>query len=204
MYKIIGADGREYGPVSADQLRQWITEGRVSADTQVLPEGGAGWKPLREMPEFTTATGIPAILPVTPRVDSEVALKLVRGPAIFLLVLSILDILASLMGIVMTFFQSALMTLPNLPHQMALQNVELQRQLTILFGLPANVAGLAIAVICLFGSLRMMNLQSYGLAMTAAVLMLLPCGTCCCCVNIGAGIWALVVLSKPEVKAAFR
>jgi len=24
MYKIIGADQKEYGPVSADQLRQWL------------------------------------------------------------------------------------------------------------------------------------------------------------------------------------
>lgn len=200
MFKIIGADGREYGPVSADQLRQWITEGRVNADTQVLPEDGAGWKPLREMPEFTATTGIPANLPVAPLADSQVALRLVRGPAIFLLVLSILDILASLLGIVMTFFQSALMSMPNLPHQ----NVEFQRQLSFLFGLPANAAGLVIALICLFGSLRMMNLKSYGLAMTAAVLMLLPCGTCCCCVNVGAAIWAIVVLSKPEVKAAFQ
>ncbi|MCC6823676.1 MAG: DUF4339 domain-containing protein [Verrucomicrobiota bacterium] len=200
MYKIIGADGREYGPVSADQLRQWITEGRVNADTQMRREGDVAWMPLGTMPEFTPATGIPANLPVAPQVADAVALKLVRGPAIILLVLSLLDILASLMGMVMTFFQTALMTMPNLPHQ----NMELQRQFAFLFSLPANAAGLVIALICLWGSVRMMNLRSYGLAMTAAVLMLLPCGTCCCCVNVGAAIWALVVLSKPEVKAAFR
>jgi hypothetical protein len=53
MYKIIGADGHEYGPVSGDQLRQWLTEGRVNADTQVLPEGGTGWSTLRALPEFS-------------------------------------------------------------------------------------------------------------------------------------------------------
>jgi Domain of unknown function (DUF4190)/GYF domain 2 len=53
MYKIIGSDGREYGPVSGDQLRQWITEGRVNADTQVRPEGGADWSPLRTRAEFS-------------------------------------------------------------------------------------------------------------------------------------------------------
>ena len=200
MYKIIGADGREYGPVSGDQLRQWLTEGRVNADTQVLPEGGPDWKPLRALTEFTPVTGIPANLPIAPLADSEVALKLVRGPAIFLLVLSILDILASLLGIVMTFFQTALLSMSNLPQQ----NVELQRQVSILFGLPANATGLVIAIICLFGSIRMMKLKSYGLAMTSAVLMLFPCGTCCCCVNVGAAIWALVILSKPEVKTAFQ
>ena len=42
MYKIIGIDGREYGPVSAGQLRQWIVEGRANAQTQALAPGAAG------------------------------------------------------------------------------------------------------------------------------------------------------------------
>jgi hypothetical protein len=39
MYKIIGADGKEYGPITADQLRAWIVEGRANAQTKVLMEG---------------------------------------------------------------------------------------------------------------------------------------------------------------------
>ena len=46
MYKIIGADQKEYGPVTADQLRQWITEGRVNGQTSVWSEAAGGWKPL--------------------------------------------------------------------------------------------------------------------------------------------------------------
>ena len=30
MYKIIGGDQKEYGPVTAEQLRLWVTEGRVA------------------------------------------------------------------------------------------------------------------------------------------------------------------------------
>jgi len=55
MYKIIGADQKEYGPVSAEQLRQWINEGRVNAQTRVLPEGTTEWKTLAELPEFAEA-----------------------------------------------------------------------------------------------------------------------------------------------------
>ena len=40
MYKIIGADGKEYGPIAADALKKWIAEGRVNAQTKILPEGG--------------------------------------------------------------------------------------------------------------------------------------------------------------------
>lgn len=52
MYKIIGADQKEYGPVTAEQIRQWISEGRVNAQTQVCLEGTHDWKPLGMFPEF--------------------------------------------------------------------------------------------------------------------------------------------------------
>ncbi|MGA2221173.1 MAG: DUF4190 domain-containing protein [Verrucomicrobiia bacterium] len=52
MYKIIGADGKEYGPVSAEQLRQWIADGRANAETLAQLVGSAEWKPLGRFPEF--------------------------------------------------------------------------------------------------------------------------------------------------------
>jgi hypothetical protein len=52
MYRIIGADGKEYGPVTTEQLRQWMAEGRVNEQTRVQIEGGAGWQPLGSFPEF--------------------------------------------------------------------------------------------------------------------------------------------------------
>ena len=65
MYKIIGADGREYGPVSAEQLRQWMAEGRVNAQTSALAEGSTQWLLLGQFPEFagTAPTGTHAPLP---------------------------------------------------------------------------------------------------------------------------------------------
>ena len=52
MYKIIGADGKIYGPASAEQLRRWLAEGRANAQTQALVDGAAEWKPLGTLPEF--------------------------------------------------------------------------------------------------------------------------------------------------------
>jgi hypothetical protein len=60
MYKIIGADDKEYGPISADQLRQWISEGRINANTKIQTEGTGVWKRAGEMPEFTAALSIVA------------------------------------------------------------------------------------------------------------------------------------------------
>jgi uncharacterized membrane protein len=53
MYKIIGADQQEYGPVSAAQLRQWVAEGRVNGQTSVQADGTTEWKPLAAFPEFS-------------------------------------------------------------------------------------------------------------------------------------------------------
>ena len=63
MYRIIGGDQKEYGPVSVEQLRQWIAEGRANAQTQVCPEGSTGWKPLAALPEFASLFGPAAVPP---------------------------------------------------------------------------------------------------------------------------------------------
>lgn len=57
MYKIIGVDQKEYGPVTGEQIRQWISEGRVNAQTQACLEGTEEWKPLGMFPEFGFTTG---------------------------------------------------------------------------------------------------------------------------------------------------
>ncbi len=51
MYKIVGADQKEYGPVSADQMRQWISQGRANGQTLARLDEGP-WKPLSTFSEF--------------------------------------------------------------------------------------------------------------------------------------------------------
>jgi hypothetical protein len=52
MYKIIGQDGREYGPITAEQLRQWIVENRVERQTPVFTDGAKDWTFVGLLPEF--------------------------------------------------------------------------------------------------------------------------------------------------------
>jgi len=63
MYRIIGADGREYGPIAADQLRQWVKEGRINAYSKIRPEGAAEWKAASEFPEFAGSFVTPTAAP---------------------------------------------------------------------------------------------------------------------------------------------
>lgn len=66
MYKIIGADGKEYGPITANQLRQWVTQGRANAQTRMRLEGESEWRPLAAFPEFADALAQPPSLPNLP------------------------------------------------------------------------------------------------------------------------------------------
>lgn len=202
MYKILGADGKEYGPITAEQFRQWLSEGRINAQTKVQPEGATEWRPVAEIPELATYLPIGSAPPPMSPLNRAAtpAGDMVRGPAICTLILSGLNILASLAGIVWLALQHKLPALAGMPEQ----NLELQRNIAMFISIPANIVGLCLAAICVLGGVQMLKLRSYGLAMTTAILMLIPCGTCCCLLNIGVGIWLLVVLTKPEVKASFQ
>jgi GYF domain 2/Domain of unknown function (DUF4190) len=63
MYKIIGADHVEYGPVTAGQLGEWIAQGRANATSLVWTDGFTEWKPLGAVPEFAAAFGSAARTP---------------------------------------------------------------------------------------------------------------------------------------------
>jgi uncharacterized membrane protein len=65
-YKIIGGDQKEYGPVTSEQLRQWVAEGRANAQSSVQAEGAAEWKHLGDFPEFADLfQAVPATPPPT-------------------------------------------------------------------------------------------------------------------------------------------
>ena len=59
MFTIIGADGKEYGPVSAEKLREWIASGRANAQTQCRRDGETAWSTLGSLPEFAAAFSTP-------------------------------------------------------------------------------------------------------------------------------------------------
>ena len=83
MYKIIGADQKEYGPVSVDQLRAWFVEGRVNGQTMARAEGTTEWKPLASFPEFAeiqqTTTAKPPSLAVGAGTAAVVPTEVVLG-----------------------------------------------------------------------------------------------------------------------------
>ena len=58
-----------------------------------------------------------------------------------------------------------------------------------------------LAVIILVGGIQLRNLSGVALPVTSSILAMIPFFSgCCCLLGLPAGIWALVVLSRPEVK----
>lgn len=63
MFTIIGGDGKEYGPVTADQVRSWIAAGRANLQTKARRDGEAEWKNLGDFAEFSaTHAAVPPAL----------------------------------------------------------------------------------------------------------------------------------------------
>lgn len=65
------------------------------------------------------------------------------------------------------------------------------------------IVSFGMGIVMIIGGVKMMRLQSHGWATTASILALLPCSPAGL-VGLVVGIWSLIVLSRPRVKAAFE
>ena len=63
-YKFIGGDGKEYGPFSAEQMRDFLAQNRLTAQSQVSADGGP-MQPAANYPEIVggSSAGIGTAVP---------------------------------------------------------------------------------------------------------------------------------------------
>ncbi|MBA4150904.1 MAG: DUF4339 domain-containing protein [Verrucomicrobia bacterium] len=208
MYKIIGADQREYGPITSEQMQQWIAEGRVNAQTLVWSETSANWKPLSSYPEL--AGGIPGYVPgtVTPAAaaygfegDRPAALDKVSGPSIGLYVTAGLGLFAAGAGLLINLFGVGIGAagMGGSP-----ETERFAQMMGGTLGIVGNILGIVVSIVIFLGANKMRKLESYGFSMAASIIAMIPCISPCCLVGLPIGIWAIVVLNKPEVKSQFK
>jgi hypothetical protein len=232
MYYIQGADQKEYGPVSSDQLRQWISENRLNRFSPARADGESLWKTLGDFPEFADALGaIPASVapraaspssgstaessrsspygsgfrPSTPGISESVIDQKLKIPAIGVISTGALGGVLSLYGVIATLMGSNKNTElpPGLPPEAA---GFLKSYLSMMetFNLPLNLLALIMSVLTLMAGIKMLQRRSYGLVMTGVIIGMVPCLSACCCTGLPFGIWALVVLSNEEVRKSFH
>jgi hypothetical protein len=195
---MIGADGKEYGPITADQLRKWITEGRTNLQTKVLLEGTTEWKTLGQLPEFAPAS--PGSLPAMPSfpTPTPAGAEQVNGPAVGLIVVAILGALTQITSLIFSGAGPSILANSGMPKE-AWTNM-----FSGTIGMVSSIIGIVVSGVILFGAIKMKKLENYGLAMAATIIAMIPCFSPCCVLGLPIGIWALVVLLKPEVKSAFH
>jgi uncharacterized protein YoaH (UPF0181 family) len=200
MYRIIGADQKEYGPVTIEQLRQWMAEGRVNGQTQVSSNGGA-WQPLGTLPEFA-GLAAPPLAAALPVVDgAEVARRALRVPAILLIVTGVLSLLGAVAGLLSGPGRLPAEVMGNLPpdmqraveQMMELMSSPMAYAVSILMALPVLAAG-----IC------MLRLRLWVLAVIGSILGIITCSPCCCLLGPVGGIWGLITLLRSDVKPFFK
>lgn len=207
MYKIIGADGQQYGPVSLVELQGWIRERRANGDTLAQGPDLTDWRPLRTFPEFAQTlqeaaapamTTAPIPTAVAPSINVA---DMVSGPAVGLIVVGALVAAANLLGLLSNLLGLA-MPLPQSTGDPQMDRFVQMMSGTV--GTISSLIGIVLGGVTVFAGLQMRQLKKYSFVMAMLIINMIPCcNSCCCLIGLPVGIWGLTVLMKPEVKSAF-
>ncbi len=140
----------------------------------------------------------------------------VGGPAIGLIVTGVLSLISVAIGLVQVLvvglgaqFDEQRKKIDQDPNMPAEQKAQMKDFLNnyekiLTTALPAiYLVASVVGIITIVGGVKMRNLRGRGLAMTGSILSMIPCFSGCCIVGLPVGIWVLVVLSNPDVKAGF-
>lgn len=147
-------------------------------------------------PQFTGTAFPPGMMP------PHIAEAKVKLPAIFLMCVAPLGIL-----FVIFDFAARIANNGQVPNFGADPNAAGFKEGAIIgnyIGMVFDFAVLAMQVAVIIGAYNMLKLQNRMSAMTASIISVIPCFSACCVLGIPFGIWALVVLNDPGVKANFK
>jgi ABC-type proline/glycine betaine transport system permease subunit len=121
------------------------------------------------------------------------------GPSVGLLITGIIGGIFELTSFIGGFFGTSFV---------ARMEDEIPEQLEAIFEgsfwTASALVGVLIAVFLIYASIKMKELNQWGICMAASILAMIPCISPCCIVGLPIGIWCLTVLTKPDVKAAFH
>ncbi len=131
---------------------------------------------------------------IDPHAKSQVA-----GPAISLIVVCIISLLLVSLGLLLDVWLIASGTADRMVQPSGMDKIT-QLMIRMIWSFLLLITnGVVLAA-----SIRMFSMKSYGFAKTGAIISVIPCLGPCCILGIPFGIWALVVLAKPNVANAFR
>ncbi len=148
--------------------------------------------------------------------DPATGREMVRGPGLALLLYALLCLTMNL-GSMTLFLVSPdtiakpyhdwmiglLKDLPKQPGQPdPLPPYDEFKQQLVMQSVIGGVVGLGVSVVILLAGTKLRAARAKGLALTGSILAMTPLSACCL-LGLPIGIWCVVVMGKPDVKAAF-
>lgn len=130
--------------------------------------------------------------------DQQQILALVKPPAIALIVVAVIGMLLALLAIGLNLLGMGLVAAEG--------NGDEETLIVMLsggFGVLGSLIGLLVGAAIIMGALKMMKLQSWAFALAVSIVAMVPIVSPCCVLGLPVGIWALIILCRQDVKAAF-
>lgn len=134
--------------------------------------------------------------PVTAVTDPR---QRVNAPAIALLIVAIVGGVFSVIGLMLNVLGAGLGTLGG-----GSGDEMIGALMSGSIGIVSSSIGILLAGFIGFAAMKMKKLESWGMAVAASILAMIPCISPCCLLGLPIGIWCCVILFDDTVKSAFR
>lgn len=140
--------------------------------------------------------------------DDEAVRGAVAAPAICLIITGCLGLLCSswwLMGVVNGEVKAAFQQQQAHPDARVREFQKRMAEAAEGGGFVAVLAVfMAVNLSIILGAVAILRRRFYALAVTSSILAMVNVFGCCCVLGLPFGIWSLMVLTRPDVKAAFQ
>jgi hypothetical protein len=144
----------------------------------------------------------------------ERARATVSAPAIGLIVVGIFSLLSIVLGVIQypgldAQFDESIREVennPNLANDAKQKQIDMMKQIRDVMKTALPILWVVVGIqgiVTIVGGLKLKNLTGRGWVITGSILSMIPCTSGCCLLGLVFGIWALVALGKPDVKAAY-
>jgi len=130
--------------------------------------------------------------------ERQSALSAVSGPAIGLIVVSVISV--GLLALTIAF--DTFLLVSGVAAHMPPDGDDDRG--TIVFRTIWGLTILVASAYCIYGAWQMRSLRSFQHAWTAAIIAVIPCLGPCCVLGLPFGAWALAILAKPEIRSRFE
>jgi len=181
--------------------RRYQQASEVKSDVETIAKTAARSTVPPPLPLVSPAAGSPGLPPppITSGRPVSAGSAIVTIPAVGLIVAGLLKLVSAL-AVVAVFGNPRLNPLSILlGHNMPSVLPQISLLSSPLFGWSTGLIKALPAALMIYGGFQMVQLRSYAWSIAASVLGIVACSF----VGLPMGIWALIVLTRPEVREAF-